>query len=67
MIDIEANKEVFVLGFHILTREELDGRQNPEVARPYAWKITTATWNSNEFDSQTAVYHTTTLNLAAIH
>ena len=54
--DVEANKEAFLLSFQCLSREELDGRHNPDVARPDAWALIAETWNSREFNPRAAIY-----------
>ena len=39
-----------------MSREELDGRHNPDVARPNAWALTAEAWNSRESDPRAAIY-----------
>ena len=39
VIDVEANKEAFLLSFKYMNREDLDVRHDPDVARPDAWTL----------------------------
>ena len=62
--DVPQNKAVFEDSFRSSTREELDGRSNPETARPNAWGMSAGTWNSQAFGPACNVYHNSHPDLA---
>ena len=62
--DLPANKAAFSDSFRVLTREELDGRSNPETARPDAWKIIAETFNAAGFDPTSEIYNDTHADLS---
>jgi hypothetical protein len=55
-LDVARNKKAFIESFDVMSKKQLDGRSNPEVAKVDPWSLITGTYNADTFNLTASDY-----------